>query len=960
MHRYTIWLIAVFSLFSFTSIAQIAPVFQLTYNGTQPSINQLYQSKSGYILVATTNGLFKFDGIGFHRYSQQQQVPNNITAICELSNGTIWLGYENGNLALLHNNTIVLQTPQEGFPKVAIKKIIQDKHGKVWMATAGEGIYYFNNQRFFNLNTDDGLSDDYVYDLAVDEASIVACTDRGLNTISINNPKAKISTFTSAQGLKDNIVKCIVPKAKKEYWISMQEAGLGTYSHRNNVEFANSQINWPYQQVNAILSTQSKVYAGTEKHGIVVVDENHANNGWAITNTIPFNGKVSAMLADHQGNLWAAGNNQLVRFGNSHLNPLFPVQANDNLHALMVDSEGHIWYNDKQVLKHASINQHGIWETKTYSLPIAAQAAITALYEDRFGYVWIGTMGNGLLVLNPITGKFRKITEDKVLQNGSILSISGKGNAIWIASLEGAVQCQLTAANQNSNLSYRFTDYTAISGIGSNYIYAIYTDSRNRVWFATDGKGLSVWDGKTFTNYNTKNGLPDEVVYQIVEDSKGNIWCSTFKGGIIKFNGSTFQSITTKNGLSTSTIGAIAIDKFDNLYITHKNGIDILNTQTGQIVYLTTEHGVSNVQVDLNTLAADKMGNIFFVANQQLFNYTATAALLKPRVLIDKVQLFLNDTIVPSGHLFSYDENNLSFYFTGIDYTNTSNIQYQYTLTGYNGTWVSTKDRSVNFPKLNPGHYTFKVRASLNGSFEQTAEASFSFVILAPIWQQWWFIVLVLLLAVALIILLIKYREKRLQQLGRLEREKIQLQFETLRNQVNPHFLFNSFNTLIAEIEENPEQAVVYVEHLSDFYRSIVVYREKDVIPLQEELDLMKDYYFIQQKRYGSAFTVDVDIATPAINAYQIAPLTLQLLIENAVKHNAVSVETPLRVNISLVDGWLIIYNKRNPKIKPEISSGMGLQHIQKRYQLLTQKTIIIEKTDTYFKVSIPLIATAK
>jgi LytS/YehU family sensor histidine kinase len=216
--------------------------------------------------------------------------------------------------------------------------------------------------------------------------------------------------------------------------------------------------------------------------------------------------------------------------------------------------------------------------------------------------------------------------------------------------------------------------------------------------------------------------------------------------------------------------------------------------------------------------------------------------------------------------------------------------------------------------------------------------------------------VLAALLLVGILYWYIKDREKRLKKWERLEKEKIQSQFETLRNQVNPHFLFNSFNTLVSEIEDDPKRAVEYVERLSDFFRSIVTYREKDLISLKEELNIIKDYLFIQRKRYGCAFAVDINITAEQEKQYMIAPLTMQLLAENAMKHNAILKDKPLLLEMFIEKDWLIVRNNINPKMQPEVSTRLGLQNIIKRYELLTGKNVIINKDEKYFTVQIPII----
>ena len=138
---------------------------------------------------------------------------------------------------------------------------------------------------------------------------------------------------------------------------------------------------------------------------------------------------------------------------------------------------------------------------------------------------------------------------------------------------------------------------------------------------------------------------------------------------------------------------------------------------------------------------------------------------------------------------------------------------------------------------------------------------------------------------------------------------------------------------LFSEIEENPDKAVLYVEHLSDFYRSIVVHREKDLISLQEEINILNDYCFIQQKRYGEALKINISISPEQQKNYYIVPLALQLLFENAVKHNVISTDYPLCIELFIEDeDHLVVRNNINLKFTPEKGSSMGLQNIQKRY----------------------------
>src|SRR6185369_14706562 len=238
------------------------------------------------------------------------------------------------------------------------------------------------------------------------------------------------------------------------------------------------------------------------------------------------------------------------------------------------------------------------------------------------------------------------------------------------------------------------------------------------------------------------------------------------------------------------------------------------------------------------------------------------------------VQLFLSDVEANKRGDYSSDQNTFQFYFTGLYYTNPDEIRYQYKLDGLDTGWVSTRDKSVSFLRLQPGTYKFHVRSSLNENFENADEATYEFFIAKPIWKRYWFIALVLLTAGGLLYWYIKSRERHLRKMQKMEQEKIEFQFQVLRNQINPHFLFNSFNTLVSIIEEDPKMAVGYVENLSEFFRNIVNYRDKDVIPLGEEIELMQTYFYLQQKRYGDHLKLDINVSEEAKKHTFIPPLT--------------------------------------------------------------------------------------
>jgi PAS domain S-box-containing protein len=192
-------------------------------------------------------------------------------------------------------------------------------------------------------------------------------------------------------------------------------------------------------------------------------------------------------------------------------------------------------------------------------------------------------------------------------------------------------------------------------------------------------------------------------------------------------------------------------------------------------------------------------------------------------------------------------------------------------------------------------------------------------------------------------------------QLIRLQKENLQSQFEVLRQQVNPHFLFNSLNVLTSLIKLEPDLAEQFTEHLSKVYRYVLENKDNDLVSLQTELDFLDAYIFLLNIRFMDKIIVKVDICEQKREC-QILPLALQLLIENAIKHNAMSKRNPLKIDIFIDDeNVLHVENNLHERESHMASTGVGLRNITHRYHLLEMPEPEFIKTDSKFVARIPL-----
>ncbi|KQW99607.1 sensor histidine kinase [Flavobacterium sp. Root420] len=202
------------------------------------------------------------------------------------------------------------------------------------------------------------------------------------------------------------------------------------------------------------------------------------------------------------------------------------------------------------------------------------------------------------------------------------------------------------------------------------------------------------------------------------------------------------------------------------------------------------------------------------------------------------------------------------------------------------------------------------------------------------------------------------FQNYQTQQMGiELERThavNLGAQYELLKQQVNPHFLFNSLNTLKSMVDIQDPQSSDFILKLSDFYRFTLESRKLDLIPLREELQILDSYVYLLKARFEDGFVLNNNVDPKQYDS-AIPPFTLQLLIENCIKHNVVSLDKPLEIKLYTEDDFLVIENQIQLK-RGVLSTGVGLDNINQRFMHLVHKEIEIDKTETIFKVKIPLI----
>jgi len=199
--------------------------------------------------------------------------------------------------------------------------------------------------------------------------------------------------------------------------------------------------------------------------------------------------------------------------------------------------------------------------------------------------------------------------------------------------------------------------------------------------------------------------------------------------------------------------------------------------------------------------------------------------------------------------------------------------------------------------------------------------------------------------------------ETSLYESERLKKESLISQLELLKNQISPHFLFNSLNALITLVPEDPQLSVLFIQKLSNVYRHVLNFNGKDVISLQTEKNFLDDFIFLHQMRFGDNLIVNYNLPEN-LEYLHVIPFTLQMLVENAIKHNIVSKRKPLTIDISVTKNHIVVHNNLQKKTSGVESTNTGLANIITRYELLTNKLVDVTVTPEQFSVSLPLIIT--
>lgn len=920
-------------------------------------IYSIFQDKEGYLWSGGYGGLSKFDGKVFKNFAPRHGLADYwVTSICEGSEEKLYVGTING-LSIYQKNKFTTLKIENGLPANHINDLVLVEE-KLFVATDSGLCIIIGNSikkiKEFNKKSVTRL---------ICKEGIVFCIEGG-KVFQINNSTIKELKFKT----EVEYVNCISIDSTNTLWCGTN-TGVITHNLKTFVTLRYGVFNGLLEEkINAILcSANDIVWIGTE-NGL------HKFNG---RNFIYYpvgsdNGsnKITFLINDIESNLWIGTYAGLFKFRGEGLvtygahdginNPvIFPISEDEN-NNLWIGTETDYLY------KYAN----GIFYNYAANKGLSSKTVYTILNIDKKKL--IGT-ANGVYIFE--NEKFISIPE---FENKPCYSIfKDKNNRFWVGSINEAFSFSL-----KNDKVYDLTFYKVSGEIPNSQVWSFIEDNDGELWMSSYLSGLYKFEKNKFINQNDFYHINSRSCLTMAKDKRGNIFISTMEGVVlIDPNSSISDMFSEKDGLSSDlTYSILYEEKTNSIWAGTNQGINRINlteyyeNREKQIVSYNKPDGFKGVECNTNGIFEDSKGILWFGTVNGLIKYNPAEFFKNTReskLNLTHIRLFYKDTTLVNGSILPYSFNNISFEFRGICLTNPDKVKYTYRLEGFDKTWSPESfDNEATYSNLPPGKYKFTVRSCNNEGLWNKDSVSFSFEITSPIWQRWWFIVISILFVVCLIILFFRWRLSSLQKqqekdsMQQIEISKNEL--KALRSQMNPHFMFNSLNSIQHYIVNNKDnEAVFYLNKFAKLMRMILNNSEKPTVTVKEEIDALRLYLELEQMRFEKKFHYEIIVDDTIDQDYEELPtMLIQPYLENAILHGLTPKKDgigKLTLEVKNIGGILlcsVIDNGIGRVASSEIKSkrakehkSLGLKITQDRLKLLNtinQSNLSVKINDLY------------
>ncbi|MCA0431166.1 MAG: SpoIIE family protein phosphatase [Bacteroidetes bacterium] len=704
-------------------------------------VADIYQDKESNLWFSTYGGgISKFDGETFKNYGLQNGLLNLVTrSVAELNKNEFIIGTIGGGLFLLKNDTVL-----KIHTKLAAKEIFQvivDSKKNIWAGTEKGLIKINSDSTIENISKKYKLPEYAVVFVNEDKQGNIWFgydSEYGLFKLSNN----KLLSFNQINGLTNERILTAFHDSNENTWVGASN-GLYLISKGNKaaVKINNDQL--PKYYLFSFAEPLNDVLIIGSQDASVVVYNTKENK---VLKTIRTNNglKVSTafrVFADKENNIWISNWGEGV--ANIYFNGWTKYNEKNGLQDRMIYSINSI--NNKLVVTSASgvFFEENNYFKKNYINNFKGSAINIFKYNNN---VFVAT-DKELIQIDDKTQKTIKKHNYTGVRNAVI---DNENNIYFIGWGCGIVKYD--------GKEFKNINDSTIASI--KYFYSCFKDSKGNLWFASSGAGLVNYSNGKWQRYSTENGMPINIVNCITEDKNGNIIAGTNGGGIISVKSNKIKIINTLNGLPSNIINSILVDKDNYLWVGMPGSIAKLKLASGKMEIISNEIGFDGDC--LNSSILEVNNKIFVGTNNYLWKFDEQDVIKRKNnltVVLDEIKV--NDIKLNNEKVFKFYENKFKFNFHSTQLYNRKNIKYVYRLIGLDS--VFTKQNSINevtFHKLQPGDYTFEVKAVLDKTIYSDT-TKYSFKISPPFYKTWWFIISSITLLIFATKAIIKYREKK-------------------------------------------------------------------------------------------------------------------------------------------------------------------------------------------------------
>ncbi len=839
-----------------------------------PEVYCAMQDTKGYMWFGTDRGVCKFNGYRFETFTTADGLCyNTVFQIHEDFNNRIWFISNSNQLCFYTNGTIqphpANQLLKKLFPSTTFSSFYYDKGDTIWLAVNNYGLVKITpDNKIINVVNAEQQAIKFF-----SGGNILFSRSPSINLLWLQpGMKQRVTTFYGHNFHSPVFIKSV----NNNFYLTngLKNEKL-TLFNSNGIKQTQ---NIGFQVISGITTANNELWLGSRSQGLYCYALNDLSTP---KRRLLKNATVTSIMQDKEGNYWFTTlEDGIYLLRTLNVQSYSAIDGDDNNKYTATFTNGnYLWISTDKGFVYKVDQKNSFYRYKQLESSILSFTQ----GNSATGSIWAGSNTNvyeiNNLNLNPLN------------TNKSVSRIhKGPGNKIWGA--------------KNKTLFYYNTEWEVCEGAGqgeNEFIDALAEDNNGVVWLACND-GLWKYDSKT-AKYEKVQSIASRV--NDIKITKNNtIWLATQGSGILILKDNNLKKIDKNNGLLSNLCNNIYIDDKQNVWVSTYFGLNCIKNINDD--YSITAFSTNNGLISNEVLECIKFNNKLWVFTGNGISFFNPAE-IKPDTFLPLVYITtftINGTprLITNDYKLTHEENNITIEFIGLYYKNTGRVNYRYKMEGIDAQWNYTKSTSVQYGVLQPGSYRFRVASQNNAGQWHESKNIITIKISPPYWKQLWFILLAIFFTIALLFLIINNRINNIIKRRNLINELDNYKNHALQARMNPHFIFNSLNSINNFILQNDKQnSSRYLSKFASLMRFILDNSTKKDIPLETELHGLGLYLELEKQRFKDKLNYNIKISPDiSVVSVRIPALILQPFVENAIIHGIMPKVGPGNINVEI------------------------------------------------------------